>query len=352
MFGLIMLKKEGLEELGVLVGLISVQFAFALYGILMGYIMSIGISPLFLIIFGNFTTSFFFFPISVFFERKQWPRNLSLKLLGQLLLISFAGVTLFQMLMLYGVKKTSPALASVMPNLAPGFIFVIASVFRFEKIDMKCFYSRVKIIGTLGCIVGAILMSSMHSNASSSISHKAELNSTAVDQERIIGTFCLLAAVIVMSFNIILQAATLGNFPAPISLNSITSFLGAVFTVILQLITEHRLEFGSPLLNAGNLLGYALLGGIVCGACGSFQAWAMKKRGPVYVSTLSPIGTVFSVLLSALTLGDSVTFTSLVGMLLMFVGLYSVLWAKKKEELIVEDHEIPKVYETKKPLLS
>jgi len=33
--------------------------------------------------------------------------------------------------MLLGIKKTTPAVASAMPNLSPGLIFVIAACFRF-----------------------------------------------------------------------------------------------------------------------------------------------------------------------------------------------------------------------------
>lgn len=39
----------------------------------------------------------------------------------------------------------------------------------------------------------------------------------------------------------------------------------------------------------------------------SFNGWAMKKRGPVLVSMFSPVGTVCSVVLSLVTLGESVT---------------------------------------------
>lgn len=35
-------------------------------------------------------------------------------------------VTLFQALFLKGIKLTSPAVATAMPNLAPGLIFIIA----------------------------------------------------------------------------------------------------------------------------------------------------------------------------------------------------------------------------------
>lgn len=40
-------------------------------------------------------------------------------------------VTLFQSLLLEGIKLTSPAMATAMPNLAPGLIFIIAWCFRY-----------------------------------------------------------------------------------------------------------------------------------------------------------------------------------------------------------------------------
>lgn len=49
-----------------------------------------------------------------------------------------------------------------------------------------------------------------------------------------------------------------------------------------------------------------LQGGAVSGACVSFNGWAMKKRGPVLVSMFNPISTVCSVILSVVTLGDTV----------------------------------------------
>jgi hypothetical protein len=39
--------------------------------------------------------------------------------------------TAFQELMLLGNKKTTPAIASAMPNLIPGIIFVVAACFRY-----------------------------------------------------------------------------------------------------------------------------------------------------------------------------------------------------------------------------
>ena len=43
------------------------------------------------------------------------------------------------------------------------------------------------------------------------------------------------------------------------------------------------------------------------GLCVSFNGWAMKKKGPVLVSMFNPMGTVISVILSVLTLGESIS---------------------------------------------
>ena len=43
------------------------------------------------------------------------------------------------------------------------------------------------------------------------------------------------------------------------------------------------------------------------GLCVSFNGWAMKEKGPVLVSMFNPIGTVISVILSVLTLGESIS---------------------------------------------
>ncbi|MCL7025351.1 hypothetical protein MKW94_028238 [Papaver nudicaule] len=333
-----------------IVGLIGVQIVYSVYSVIMSNLMALGLSPLFLVIYCSFATSLFLFPLCLCFERSKWPKEFSTKLLGQLLLISFGGVTLFQSLLLVGVKKTSPAIACAMPNLAPGIIFVIAWALRFEQVNTSCIYSKVKILGTCICVIGAITMSILYAPgaASESTNPNDEING----EVKFVGIVCLMTAILVLSCVVVLQAATLGDFPAPMTLCAITSFIGAVLTTILKLVEERGLVMTHSYVRTGDLVGYAILGGIISGACTSFNTWALKTKGPVYVSTFNPIGTVSSVILSALTLGDSIGLGSVSGMIMMFTGLYFVLWAKKKENVVVsEEAVIPKNYETEKPLL-
>ncbi|KAJ9147709.1 hypothetical protein P3X46_029835 [Hevea brasiliensis] len=340
------MKKEMIEDLTIVGGLIGVQFMYAGNAVFLSYLMSLGFTPSTIVIFSTFATFLITSPFAVYFERKKWPKELSFRLMIQLVLISFAGVTLFQTLFLKGIKLTSPALATAMPNLAPGLIFLIAWIARLEKVRLSCVYSKVKIVGTLLCVAGALLMSLMHSSKTAKDAGLLVPSVDVVfDKQKMIGCLYLMAAVFVLSSNVVLQASTLGDFPAPMSLCAITSLIGVVITAIVQWFQDHNFGITWPLMELRDLIGYSLLAGGVGGACVSFNGWAMKKRGPVLVSMFSPIGTVISVVLSIITLGESIRIGSLAGMLLMFTGLYFVLWAKGKEGYLDE-------FDSTKPLLS
>lgn len=334
-------KKVVLEDIAIIGGLIVVQFVYAGNSILLSYLLSLGLNPLTIIIFSAFSTFLVLSPLSFSFERSKWPKKLSLKLMVQLVLISLGGVTLFQSLFLKGIKLTSPAMATAMPNLAPGLIFVIAVAFRLEKLKLSCMYSQVKIVGTLMCVTGAITMSLMQSTKHDDPTAKDNLllsSRTAdklFDTQKIIGCLYLLGAVLALSSNIVLQAVTLSDFPAPISLCAITSLIGVIITSILELIQDHHFDIGWPVVSVLEIIGYSLAGGTVTGGCFSFNGWAMKKRGPVLVAMFSPVATVLSVIMSFLTTGESITFGSVAGMFLMFTGLYFFLWAKRKEDFAI-----------------
>ncbi|XP_044487401.1 WAT1-related protein At5g47470-like [Mangifera indica] len=345
------IKPTMLEDLAIVSGLIIGQFLYAGNSILMSYIMTLGISSLSIVIFSTFATFLLLSPAAVYFERKKWPQRWSLKLIFQLVLISIAGVTLFQTLFLKGIQLTSPAMATAMPNLGPGLIFVIAWTVRMEKVDLTCLHSKVKILGTLLCVIGALIMGLMHSTTPvEEAANRTTLVSSAMmfDREKIIGCMYLLAAVFALSSNVVLQAMTLVDFPAPISLCAITSLIGVVITAAVQFIQEHKLDFDWE-FRFPYIACYSLLVGFMGGATVSFNGWAMKKRGPVLVSIFGPISTIISVVFTAVTVGNAIDIGSFTGMILMFCGLYFVLWAKRKEAY---SDSLDGEFDAEKPLLS
>ncbi|XP_039142257.1 WAT1-related protein At5g47470 [Dioscorea cayenensis subsp. rotundata] len=318
------------QDFLIIAGLALIQIINAAYMVLLTPILNLGIKPLLLIIFGNLTTSFFVLPFAVVFEREKWPTKLTPALIIQVLCIAFGGVTTFQALLLQGLKKTSPAIASAMPNLAPGVIFIIAACFGFEKVSMKCKYSMTKILGTMACLSGAITMSFLQSPSASSLPSNENIN-----QDWFIGCSCLLAAVLVVSCTTVLQAAVMIHIQAPFTLCAVTSSLGAVITAFVQIITGGNLDIGSPDISIWILIAVILMGGMLTASCLAFQTWCVMKKGPVLVSMFSPIQTVCSAVLASLLLGKFITWGSVGGMMVMFMGLYMVLWAKKKEDSLI-----------------
>ncbi|XP_051115322.1 WAT1-related protein At5g47470 isoform X2 [Andrographis paniculata] len=313
-------KREVIEEVVVIVGLVGVQFVYAGNSILLSYFMKLGFHPSSLIIFSTFATSLVLSPLS-FLERKQWPDRISCRFFIQVLLLSF------------GIHLTSPTIATAMPNLAPGLIFFIAWACRLETIRLHCIYTRAKLAGTFLCMSGAFLMSLMQS------AHAAEAASPAdyqlLDAGTLLGCLYLIAAVFVLSSQVVLQAITLGEFPAPITLCAVTAVVGMAITAAVHMAEEQRWELGWPAMTIPDMITYAIVAGSAGGTSVVINAWATRKRGPLVVSIFNPLST----LISAVVSGDFIGVGSLTGMCLMFTGLYYALWAKGKEDLAVNHHD-------------
>ncbi|KAL1194659.1 WAT1-related protein [Cardamine amara subsp. amara] len=354
-----MMKRETLEEVGLIGGLVGTQVIYAANSELLSHMLSLGLDPLLIVIFCTFTAFLLTTPLAFLFERKLWPRSLSLKLKTKVVLVALVGVTLFQWLYLEGMKHTSASMATAMPNLCPAFIFVIAWAAGMEKVKLSCMYSRIKIGGTVLCVMGALIMSLMHSATATSSAVKTMpivSDDLVLDKDKILGCLYLLLAVCGLSCSVVLQASILAEFPAPLSMFSMVFLVGGITTIALQYVLNGSMEMGSAsAIGLGNLIGYAMLGGLVSGGGLSFNAWVIKRKGPVVVSLFSPIATVVCVFVSALTMEESFNLGSFAGMALMFGGLYFVLWSKGKEDYREGDEDEESVLRTEfdlqKPLL-
>ncbi|KAL0329534.1 UNVERIFIED_CONTAM: WAT1-related protein [Sesamum radiatum] len=121
-----------------------------------------------------------------------------------------------------------------------------------------------------------------------------------------LGCVYLIASVVVFSSQVVLQAITLRDFPAPMSLCALTSVIGVLITVVVQMVEDEGWE-GIQSLTIQEMIAYSTLAGSVSGMCVSFNSWAMKKRGPVVVSIFNPLATVISAIFSLLTFGESIS---------------------------------------------
>lgn len=345
----------GVEELGIYASMVGIQISYAVLGVIMGNQLSKGMNPLAFIVYSDVVGALVVTPFAFFLEKKNRPATVSLTLFGQFFLLSFGGVCAFQAFLLMGLKDTSPAFASAMPNLAPAIIFVMAWASGMEKVNIMCARSKAKIVGTLVCVCGAMAMSFLqgpalsqlwsivtHSNPSydPDTVHSVENILVSFYQEgkgnsskQIRGCIYLISAVVILSATMILQAETLKKYPALLSQTSITGILGSIQTIVLMIILDRGINPTSWLLDRSGIL-TIIFGGIICnGIAFALQLWCMQKRGPVFVTIFSPVSTVCSAILSSLFLDNTLHLGSVMGVLLIFVGLYLVLWGKSQDSV-------------------
>ena len=82
---------------------------------------------------------------------------------------------------------------------------------------LSCMYSRVKMGGTVLCVMGALIMSLMHSTKATSSSLKAlpiVPDDVALDKEKILGCLCLFLSICCLSSSLVLQVRPHASFLA------------------------------------------------------------------------------------------------------------------------------------------
>ncbi|KAI7733809.1 hypothetical protein M8C21_008928 [Ambrosia artemisiifolia] len=75
----------------------------------------------------------------------------------------------------------------------------------------------------------------------------------------------------------------------------------------------------------------------------SVVTWCLRKKGPVFVATFSPLSIVVAVIMGVTFLGDSLHLGSIIGATIVSAGVYTVLWGQTKEKtklLVVMDEDL------------
>ncbi|CAL9074586.1 unnamed protein product [Musa acuminata var. zebrina] len=257
-----------------------------------------GLDPLFLPIFAGLATAFVFHPFGLHL-REKWSAKLSAILIAQFVLHGFGGLVLFSksIYMMLGMKKTSPAIASAMSNLAPGLIFIVAVCLRLEKFEVEYWYSRAKVGETFVCFSGAVAMSCFRSNSNSPNlkSKEPKLLMKHLDKDTysdwILGCFYLLAAVVlqlqVISFQIKLLLLETSS-----SSCVITSVLASALTALMQVLTQGKIHVGDTAIYTWFLVMIGSIASRLVFCFSSLQMWCLNRKGPPLVAIFSPIQTL------------------------------------------------------------
>ncbi|KAF3437079.1 hypothetical protein FNV43_RR19832 [Rhamnella rubrinervis] len=322
--------------------------------------MSKGMSRYVFVVYSNALATLIFLPYALIIERKRTP-PLTFSLLCKFFLLSLAGITMMQNCVFTGVNYSSPTLASAMSNLIPAFTFLLAVIFRMEKLDLRNSKSLVKIMGTLLSISGAMIIIFYKGPPIVTIAVPSTVDTypakplfstmSATTSNWVIGGLFLAIAGLSNATSIISQAAILKEYPSEVTVVSFYCLFGTIQCAALSLVVEKdpnawRL---TPDVELISVFYSAVAGSVITF---SVQMWCIRKKGPLFVSMFTPLGIAIAAIMSAIFLGDTLHVGSVIGAVVIVIGFYGVMWAQWKREK-GETHDVDELRSSspKTPLL-
>ncbi|KAH9709089.1 WAT1-related protein [Citrus sinensis] len=299
--------------------------------------MSKGINKYVIIVYSDALSSLFFLFCSFLFHRSERPQ-LTLSILCSFFLLSVFGCS-SQIFSFVGIQYSSPTLSTAMLNLIPAFTFVLAIIFRLEKLNWENKSSQAKSLGTFASIGGAFVVTfykgpPLIGELSHSDSPRRLLLSPQLSW--ILGGFFLAAEAFMNSAWFILQALILRKFAAVLIIMFYLFFFNTILSTAFALIVVSEPSDWKLGLDIGlvAVLYSAVIGtGFRVGLC----TWCLSRTGPLYVSMFKPLAIVFSIVMDVVIVGDAFCLGSLIGAMIIVAGFYAVMWGKSKEEKTTED---------------
>ncbi|KAK7331667.1 hypothetical protein VNO80_28404 [Phaseolus coccineus] len=317
--------------------MLMVQIAFAsvnvLYKLVINDGMSVSVITAYRLIFAAACTV----PLTLIFERKNIP-TLTWRVILKSFFCGLFGGSLFQNLFFESLKLISATFGSAVYNLIPAVTFILAVTCGFEKLNFQRAAGKAKVLGTITGVGGAMMLTflkgveiniwTFHIN----LLHKKGTRGTLNGDygSKLLGVFCGFGSCFCFALWLIIQAQMSKEFPGHHSSTALMSVMGAIQATVYALCVEKdwsqwRLGWSIRLLTAA-------YSGIVCsGIMVVVIAWCVRMRGPMYASVFNPLLLVLVAIAGSLMLDEKLYIGSVMGAVLIVMGLYMVLWGKSKE---------------------
>ncbi|KAK4418726.1 WAT1-related protein [Sesamum alatum] len=308
--------------------MVAVEFGFALVNILFKKALNAGTERLIILFYRQSISTVFLIPFVYFWERSSWAK-LTVRVTAQMFLCALLGLTLTQYLFLVGLGYTSATFTSAFVNMVPVVTFVLALPLGMEKVKMKSKSGKAKVFGTLTCVVGVLILSLYKGILLTNPRHKVKNHQTPKGYGR--GSAFLSGGSLAWSSWFLIQSRIGQNFPYRYSSTSIMSFFSAIQFAVLCFITDRSM---SKWILQGELqiLSVVYSGIVASGLCYVVMSWCVKQRGPVFTSAFSPLMQIFAAVLDILVLHEEIYLGSILGSVVVILGMYVLLWGKTKDE--------------------
>nr|KJB11460.1 hypothetical protein B456_001G260300 [Gossypium raimondii] len=213
--------------------------------------LSKGMSNVVSVTYFNALGTLILLPYYIFFRDKQAP--LTFSLLWRFFLLGLIGSS-GQIIFLTGVKFSSPTLSSALVNLIPVFTFLLAVIFRMEKLEMRKSSSQAKLLGAIVAVTGAFVVTLykgppvlMSSSPSDFLHHPFDskqfkwiIGGLSEQSKWIIGGFLLLLVCLSSATWNVLQAATVKEYTDKMTIVFFFTFFIAIQSLVFSVILERN----------------------------------------------------------------------------------------------------------------
>ncbi|XP_072960013.1 WAT1-related protein At5g07050-like [Typha angustifolia] len=319
------------------IAMISLQFGYAGMNIITKVSLNHGMSHYVLVVYRHAFATLSIAPFALILERKVRPK-MTFWVFVQIFVLALLGPVIDQNFYYAGLKFTSPTFSCAMSNMLPAMTFVMAVLFRMEKLHLKKLRCQAKLVGTLVTVAGAMLMTLYKGPILEMVWTKhmhlhqagAPVAPQTTDKDWFKGSICLIIATLAWASLFILQATTLKKYDAPLSLTTLICFVGTLQAIVVTFVMEHKPSVWSIGFDM-NLLAAAYAGIVTSSIAYYVQGLVIQSRGPVFASAFSPLMMIIVAIMGSFILAENIYLGGVLGAVLIVAGLYSVLWGKYKE---------------------
>ncbi|ONH94953.1 hypothetical protein PRUPE_7G041900 [Prunus persica] len=272
--------------------------------------------------------------LSIIFERDCITKLTWMTLLKGFFCRLFGG-SLSTNLYIESLSLTSPTYTVAMLNLVPVITFILAVIFRLEKLSLQTTTGKVKIIGIVMGIGGAMVFNLYRGKEINMWSTHVDLLHTHGEphtashkspQGLLWGCMLSLGGCVSYALWFLVQENQIKNFPYPYSSTALTSLMASIQSVIFAFCVERDWKQWKLVLMA------SYSGILISGLALILMTWGVKKEGPFFVSVFQPVLLVMVALAGSFLLDEKLHMGSILGGLLIVVGLYAILWASSKDK--------------------
>lgn len=263
-------------------------------------VMPVYISPFGFILLRVLGAAILFWIASIFvkherIERKDWPR---------LIACSFLGMVINMLAFFKGLELSTPVNSSVIITISPIIVFIFSAILLKEKIKL------IRSVGILFGFVGALTLVLYTSKTGLNAPNIPLGNILFIVNSFAYGLYLVLVKPLIEKYNVInllkwlFLLAIFMNFPV-----TIDEFSSVHWTNL-------------PIKEAILPMVFVVLGTTFCTYL--FNAYALRTLSPSTVSSFIYLQPIVGIIYAVSTKSDTLSFVSVIGMILIFIGIYLV----------------------------